>query len=547
MALRVACLGSCRVRRPLQALRDRGDLRMCDRGLGATHSAAEALQALRLIRGETYVSDALAPYVFEAETTPSTARLAQTLSGGVDVFLLEICDDRQFSCDHVLLQHNFVLRNLVQPYRGALLPWYRAVCENGAVDEDCVQIALANLRDAGVRPPEGMADLLRGMRLRRAGGEDIGGALDEMMAKGGGRWVVVGAITIPDHDGAIMRDRRALNERLEALAASRGVVFYDPTDLIVAHGRETVLDSKGANINEFARSFHAILGETLVSLVRAAAPPAKGREGPTVADCAVAGGGTSLGAASSLIDRLNRELVDLDRRRLDELGLEGSGLYAHYKARLDGGGLILDRERFAFDLIDAYLPAYDAYAVLRAGMGELALLLAAGGRKVIAYEPAATRRAAIEAGSAHLEEAGLLAPGRLTTVGALTPMGALEGRVLGVGLDVAHVHTQAAAAPHIENASAFEALLIDLRCFITLHETFDDQMALARSLHSMGFDMRRDYPAEYLFWFRRSRRASDGPEPGTGDRVTTSHEWVAMTRGDALRSSGRSPTPRAAL
>jgi hypothetical protein len=508
VALRVASLGSCRVHRPLQALRARGDLRMCDRGLGATHSAAESLQAIRLLRGETHVPDALAPYVFDREKTPSTELLAQTLAGGVEVFLLEVCDDRQFSCGPVLLQHNFVLRKLVQPYRGALLPWYRQVCTSGASDEVCVQTALSNLGEIGVAPSEGMTRLLRDMRLGRADGEEIGREVDEMMAKSGGRWIVVGAITIPGLDGATMRDRRALNGKLEALAAPRGVVFYDPTRLIVDHGRETVLDSGGANLNEYARPFHRTLGEVLVSLARVGAPPAKRGGRSAAGESRPAAGETASKPKSALADRLNRELVDLHRLRLDELGIEGSGLYAHYKARLDQDSLIGDRERFAFDIIDGYLPAYDGYAILRAGLGELALLLAASGRRVIAYEPAATRRAAIEAGRGHLERRGLLAAGRLSEVGALTPAGALEGRVLGVGLDVAHLHTQAAAAPHIENARAFESLLIDLRCFITIHESFADQVALAHTLHAMGFDLRRDYPAESLYWFRRSRRAN---------------------------------------
>ncbi|MGI9170189.1 MAG: hypothetical protein ACR2FH_08450, partial [Caulobacteraceae bacterium] len=88
---RVASLGSCRVRAPLQTLRERGDLRICDIGLAATHTAADALQSLRMVMGEIRLPDALAPYVFETDRSPPTDRLARTLSGGVEVFLLEIC------------------------------------------------------------------------------------------------------------------------------------------------------------------------------------------------------------------------------------------------------------------------------------------------------------------------------------------------------------------------------------------------------------------------------------------------------------------------
>lgn len=501
---RVASLGSCRLRNPLNALRERDEMHLCDGGPCPTHSAAEALQTLRLVRGEITISDAFAPYVFEREKSPSTARLAQILEAGVDIFLLEACDDRQFSCDGVLFQENFVSRNLVQPYRGILLSWYRDVCRGRPTDEDRVRSILEELLAAGFRPDETMASLLRGVRLRRADAKEIDATLGEMMERVGGRWVVVGAITVPGQDGAIMHDRRALNMKLEAVAGARGAAFYDPTELIEAYGRETVLDAEGANINEYAKPFHPVVGETLVSLARTGRPPVRR---PPLATASGQPAIASKGAAASLVDRLNRELADLHRGRLEELGLEGSGLYAHYKSRLDQDCMIVDRERYAFDLIDAHLPAYDAYAVMRAGLGEMAFLLAAGGREVIAYEPSPTRRAAIEAGAARLRQAGLL-PGHLTTVGALTPTGRLNGRVLGVGLDVAQVRTEAAAAPHMENAGAFEALLIDLRCFITLREAFADQVALAQTLKSMGFDTRRDYPAEGLYWFRRSR-ASD--------------------------------------
>ncbi|MGI9169887.1 MAG: hypothetical protein ACR2FH_06885, partial [Caulobacteraceae bacterium] len=206
----------------------------------------------------------------------------------------------------------------------------------------------------------------------------------------------------------------------------------------------------------------------------------------------------------SLADRLNETLLALHERRLAELGLEASGLYAHYAAALGRKALIGPRERLAFGLVEGYLPPYPAYGVMRAGLGELALLLAASGRPAIAFEPNAHRRAAIEAGARRLEDLGLLAPGLLTTLDVLTPEGPFDRRVLGIGLDVAHASTEASAAPHLENARAFDALLIDLRLFIRLREAASDQMALAESLRAMGFDRRRDYPFEGLYWFHRS-------------------------------------------
>nr|MDQ2860500.1 hypothetical protein [Pseudomonadota bacterium] len=135
-------------------------------------------------------------------------------------------------------------------------------------------------------------------------------------------------------------------------------------------------------------------------------------------------------------------------------------------------------------------------------------LIAASGRTAIAYEPYATRRAAIEAGRAHLEAIDLIAPGLLTIVAGLTPEGPLRGRVLGMGLDVAHVSTEDAAAPHFEKLSNFEALLIDMHAFLRRRDSQGEQDAAADRLYGLGFIKRRDYAGDRLSWFHRQQAAS---------------------------------------
>ena len=206
---------------------------------------------------------------------------------------------------------------------------------------------------------------------------------------------------------------------------------------------------------------------------------------------------------SRLAARVNAELLALHRDRLDELGPRESGLEAHYVRLLEREALVGDHEKKSLRLIDNYLPSYDVYAVMRAGLGELALLLAASGRRVIAFEPDRRRRAAIEDGRARLETTGLAPAGALTVVGALTPQGDLPRRVLGVGLDVAHVPSESAAAPHLARMGAFEALLIELRLFLKRRESPVDQAFAAQALRSLGFDDCREFPGEALAWFGR--------------------------------------------
>jgi len=500
--VRGVAIGSCRIRNPIDVLARSGALRTCAVGLAATHAAGEALQTLKFVAGEIDIPDSLSPLIFDTDRTPSTQDFSRMLNDGVDSFLVEVSDDRLFSYRGVCLQQNFLSINLVRPYGSALLNWFRTLCNSQLIDEDCVQGALEALERGGHRHDDQMADLLRHIRQDWQAEEEIDLQLGEMVSRWPGRWVIVGTFDVPGHDGAVMQRRRALNEKLANAAKRRGAIFYDPSDLVRDHGAATALDGGGVDIHEYAPAFYATVGETLMRLLRTGKAIGKGSE---TNEFPPRDAGISASVASSLLaERVNGELVDLHRRRLATLGVETSGLGPHYRSLAERGTLVGAREMSVLELIEAYLPPYDAYAVMRAGLGELALLVAASGRRTIAFEPYSTRRDAIVAGISHLEASGLLERGLLTTVERLTPPGMLEGRVLGLGLGVAHVRTEAAADPHFRDLVHFEALLIDLRIFLRLRPTVEEQDMAADRLNALGFVKRRDYRRERLEWFSRS-------------------------------------------
>jgi hypothetical protein len=273
--VRAMALGSCRVTNPIIALRASGAVKICGWGLDAHHTAPEALQSLKIVAGELSIPDALSPYIFETDCTPPVDQVRDLMRTGIDVFVLEVSTDQQFCFGDYLLQQNFVARRLVQAHRGALLDWYRQVCRGQAPDEETVQTALENLRARDFEPTGEFIELLRGVRLRTQPIDEIAGALEEMMARFGGRWLVIGPFVTPGQDGAVMQDRRALNTRLAQAAQACGAVFHDPTELIVTHGAQTALDGGGADIYEYAPSFYPTVGEHLVMLVRQVEP--KGR------------------------------------------------------------------------------------------------------------------------------------------------------------------------------------------------------------------------------------------------------------------------------
>jgi hypothetical protein len=459
---------------------------------------------LEIVLGEKKLPDELSPYVFETARTPDVSSLTDSLNRGVDFFLVEVSDGRQFRYGDVVFQQNFFTRRFVRPYGDALLPWFRHVSRGRPMDEDRVNEALERLREAGFAPDETTSDFLRRVRLERSDAEETSGALARMMAKVGGRWIVVGALTLPDVPGAVMDDRRTLNDNLRQACSAQGALFYDPSELIAEHGRSVVLDSGGANIYEYARSFYPTVGQTLLNLIRQVRQPPDRSRALTLEPASWTAPSLSHRLRSSRAERINAELVALHAGRLAALGTVESGLYSHYERLIDQAALIGTRERAALTLIERHLPEYGAYAVIRAGLGEMAFLIAASGRRVTAYEPSARRRQAIEAGLDHLQMAGLIEPGAMTLVDALTPVARMTGRVLGVALDASEVRDDAAAAPHLSRAGGLAGLLIDPRRFIRLRQTIPEQESLLRDLEAMGFDGRRDYCDDRLIWLHRS-------------------------------------------
>jgi len=278
-AARAVSLGSCRVRNPLFVLRDRGLLRVLAEGPTPTHTAEEAAQALDVFMGETCLPDELNRFVFESDHRPALAGLARTLNQGADVFMLEISDDKQFSFHDVRLNQNFVSRHFVQPYRGALLDWYREISRGKPAQEATVESSLEKLKAGGYPHDGAMAELLRGIRLERRETTDTAATLAALTAKMGGRWVIVGPFAIPGDEGDVMRRRRLFSEGLKQAAHDCGASFFDPSVLLAEHGVERALDG-GVSIYEYAEAFYPTLGKALIEQLRAVGPPARAAAPP---------------------------------------------------------------------------------------------------------------------------------------------------------------------------------------------------------------------------------------------------------------------------
>ena len=265
--IRTAALGSCRVHQPMHALAESGEIMSVATGLHKSHTACHALYLLKIVAAEVTVPPVALPYLFNNGIMPRPRNLRDAAKNGADVLILEVCSANQFFYGDTPLQEHLVADKLVKPYGRALLGWYRQVCLSGVADEPCIQTSLTNLRDGGLEF-ENMEALLRGVRLRRQSVQDISRDLTEMGERLGAACLLVGPISIEDRRGALMTERRALMDRIEAAGAECNVPTFDPSPLVSQFGREFALAGNGRDVYHYSRAFMPVIGKVLLERIQ---------------------------------------------------------------------------------------------------------------------------------------------------------------------------------------------------------------------------------------------------------------------------------------
>ena len=102
--------------------------------------------------------------------------------------------------------------------------------------------------------------------------------------------------------------------------------------------------------------------------------------------------------------------------RVAQSDIERSGLYTYYKVRMDRRELVNQHDASVAEIILRLLPRFDSYYVIRAGLGELAFVLADMGLSTVASDPDTYRFEAIGAGKEHLRQTRGWPDDRLTTL-----------------------------------------------------------------------------------------------------------------------------------
>ena len=310
-------------------------------------------------------------------------------------------------------------------------------------------------------------------------------ALDELMFDRAKQWTLVSHFVVPGMGGTQMKDRADLIDAVRQASSRHGVAMFDPSIILERHGRETVLASEGRDVYHYNPNFHETVADGLLAAAGLVSGP--------VMTASAAAAKIATPSAAGATERVNDKLLQLHLGRVAALGVDESGLYAHYKGLLDSERIAGQSVAELANLITYLLPRFDRYDVLRAGLGELAFVLAALGLRAVGFDQNPKRFAAMTAGLEEFTNEDLEIASRLTIGRAAIPDLPRRNRVLGIATHLIG-YTPEQQEQAINKLSAYSALLIDPRVFLYLRNSDEEREAIVETLRSLGFTQIREFP-----------------------------------------------------
>lgn len=518
--LRIAVIGSCRVHDPFEDLADAGKLlRVWANNQVSPYTLGEVCQIIQYTRMEKEIPSEFVPFIFEnIHSFPVHNAMQQQMINNIDAFIVEISDFRQFVCDDIYFQFNYFWREFISHYGAAVMPWYQAFSRGLEVGEDVVVATLSKIEASGTERAL-VERILRRTRIEELDVGEMAACIERIRFKPQAEWVFVSHFVVPGVEGTLMSDRKKLRERLRAATTACGAQMFDPSEIIARHGREVALAKEGRDVYHYNPSFQAVIAEDLLGLVnRLAGGRRRFAFGPAADRAAV---GPQAAA------RLNELLVPFYRDRMQRLGVDESGLYSHYENLITRGEIISLRELQITDLIINFLPAYSRCHVLKAGLGEIALLLSGAGLVTLATEPNDNRRAAILAAHEFLQRQGVAAAERLEITEALIPDREDERRILAVATQFGGGYSPEQEEALLKLLERYHGVVFDPRIFMRRRETLSEQDAFTDQMRHHGFGVVRAFPALDLVYCAKSEiwSETEGDAPHAETAAARGGKW----------------------
>lgn len=194
------------------------------------------------------------------------------------------------------------------------------------------------------------------------------------------------------------------------------------------------------------------------------------------------------------VRQLNEALVEIHSRRLADLGTDESGLFKSYARLVGDGSVVRKHELGVLELIGNELPAFEEYVVLRAGLGELALLLETAGLRTQACEANTRRFSALTASVDRLARTDVPDDRRLLTTCGFLPDAVRAHPALVVALDFGYNSPLENDPEFQRRLRQFTGILFAPRSFMHFRQSEAEQQDGIDYLRALGFSGFTEFP-----------------------------------------------------
>ncbi|MDP1753612.1 MAG: hypothetical protein Q8L22_29540 [Reyranella sp.] len=272
--MRVLALGSCRIHHPLKAARPRSEIEYLNRLFWVwpplfVHDVHEAIQLVRLGRGELAMPKEIRPFAFE-NAMRWRRRIPLPLRR-VEYVVVEICTDKHYEAAGWTLNVNEIHRHLRERTGAAGEEWWLAIERGQRPSEALVQGVEAELRArwrTRWRFGEGHRLVLRELAFRYLSVAEIAEGMACLKALVARPLLVVPHVAVRLADGSLLAERLQHIEKTVEAARSLGLPVLDPRSFVGRDGQSRALGKGGTDFNHYAPDYLPVVGREIVEALR---------------------------------------------------------------------------------------------------------------------------------------------------------------------------------------------------------------------------------------------------------------------------------------
>ncbi len=273
--LRIAPIGTCRIHTPLRRGASRYPIELeLGRNYGFVHSASEALQQIRFVRGELKIDPAVMPLVARERDLSKYDGVA---SNPVDLHVVEVSSAKKLSSGDYAVQRNYVYRHFADFFasneRSRTFWSLVRKGHRGDLVEFLGGQRMFRLLSHADR------DLLLSLKFEQQSFKEIKADMEKIVEElGPDKLIFVTHVNASTADGAIVAGRDRLIRWVKLAGDQLGVKVFDPTPAMKEVGQEMAMTNGGLDLAHYTpvfsdriyeelHKFHigSLLGSALVS------------------------------------------------------------------------------------------------------------------------------------------------------------------------------------------------------------------------------------------------------------------------------------------